>query len=64
MQLKHKIAAFGSAATLFVGNAIAAVPTEVTTSLTDAKTDGITIATAVLVAIIALYAFKLMRRGL
>lgn len=64
MQLKHKIAAFGSAATLFAGNVMAAVPVEVTTSLTDAKTDGITIATAVLVAIIALYAFKLMRRGL
>jgi len=47
-----------------VASAFAAVPTEVTTALGDAKTDGLIIAGAVLVAIIALYAFKLMRRGL
>lgn len=44
--------------------AVAAVPEAVTTSLTDAKADGLTIAGAVLVAIIALYGFKLMRKGL
>lgn len=46
------------------GSALAAVPTEVTTALGDAKTDGIAVAGLVLVAIIAMYAFKLMRRGI
>lgn len=53
-----------AAATAFVGQAFAAVPVDVTTALTDAKTDGVTVATAVLVAVVAIYAFKLMRRGL
>lgn len=46
------------------GSAFAAVPMDVTTALTDAKADGITIATAVFVAIVAMYAFRLMRKGL
>lgn len=45
-------------------SAFAAVPAEVTTALTDAQTDGVTIATAVFVAIVSMYAFKLMRKGL
>lgn len=45
-------------------SAFAAVPLEVTTALTDAKTDGIAVAGLVLVAVIAMYAFKLMRRGI
>lgn len=52
------------AATAFIGSAHAAVPASVTTALADAQTDGVTIATAVFVAIVAMYAFKLMRRGL
>lgn len=47
-----------------VSQAFAAVPAEVTTALGDAKTDGIAVAGLVLVAIIAMYAFKLMRRGI
>lgn len=46
------------------GTALAAVPMDVTTALSDAKTDGVTVATAVLVAVVAIFAFKLMRRGL
>jgi hypothetical protein len=42
----------------------AAVPAEVSTALGDAKSDGLVIAGLVLVAIIALFAFKLMRKGL
>lgn len=45
-------------------SAFAAVPASVTTALSDAQTDGVTIATAVFVAIVAMYAFKLMRKGL
>lgn len=48
----------------YAGSALAEVPTEVTSSLGDAKADGIAIATLVLVAIIAIFAFKLMRKGL
>lgn len=45
-------------------NVMAAVPAEVTTSLDAAKTDGVTIATAVFVAIVVLFAFGLMRKAL
>lgn len=56
---------FGAGAlTVAAGNAMAAVPGDVTTALGDAKTDGVTVATAVLVAVVAIYAFKLMRKGL
>lgn len=48
----------------FAGSAFAEVPASVTTALSDAQTDGVTIATAVFVAIVAMYAFKLMRKGL
>jgi len=52
------------AATLVAGSAMAAVPAEVTTALGDAKTDGVTIATTVFVAIVVLFAFGLMRKAL
>ncbi|WP_265919175.1 major capsid protein [Cupriavidus nantongensis] len=61
---KQKLQALAALAGVAAGNAMAAVPTEVTTALGDAKTDGVTVATAVLVAIVAIFAFKLMRRGL
>lgn len=53
-----------SGLSLVAGQALAAVPASVTTALSDAQTDGITIATAVFVAIVAMFAFKLMRKGL
>lgn len=61
--LKKISAAFGLFA-VSTGAALAAVPTEVTTALTNAKDDGIAVAGLVLVAVIAMYAFKLMRRGI
>lgn len=42
----------------------AAVPADITTALTDTKADAITVATAVLVVIVAIFAFKLMRKAL
>lgn len=50
---------------LFVGvPAFAAVPAGVTTSITEMSTDAVTVATAVLVAIIAVVAIKFIRKGL
>lgn len=42
----------------------AAVPADVTTALGALKDDAITVATAVVVAIVAVYAFKFIRKGL
>lgn len=47
-----------------VGSAMAAVPTEVSTALTDMKADALTVAGIVLVAIIAVAAIKFIRKGL
>jgi len=47
-----------------LGSAFAAVPTEVTTAITDMKADGLVVAAAVLVAIIAIAAVKFIRKGL
>lgn len=46
-----------------VGSAQAAVPTEVSTALTDMKADGVTVALGFLVAVIAVKAIHMMRRG-
>nr|WP_316639177.1 major capsid protein [uncultured Roseateles sp.] len=46
------------------GSAMAAVPEEVTTAVTAMKTDGLVVAGAVLVAIIAIAAIKFIRKGL
>ena len=59
-----KIAAGVGSLGLMASSAFAAVPADVTTALEGAKTDGVTVATAVLVAVVAIYAFKLMRKGL
>ena len=45
-------------------SAFAAVPAEVTTELASMKTDGLIVAGAVLVAIIAIAAVKFIRKGL
>jgi hypothetical protein len=48
----------------FVGtSALAAVPADVTTAITDMKADALTIASAFLVATIAVIAFLYMRKG-
>lgn len=44
-------------------SALAAVPEGVTTAMTDMKADAIVVATAFLVAVIGIAAFKLMRSG-
>ena len=49
---------------LAAGHAFAALPAEVTTALQAAKTDGVEAAGLVLVAIIGIYAIKLIRRAL
>lgn len=59
--VKAAIATFGLTA---VQSAMAAVPVAVTTALSDAQTDGVTVATAVFTAVVAMFAFKLMRKGL
>jgi hypothetical protein len=53
----------GAAGTFLIGTVHAAVPTEVTTAMTDMKADGIAVATAFLVATIAITAFLFMKRG-
>jgi hypothetical protein len=52
-----------SVATL-AGSAFAAVPANVTTALSDLSADSLTVAGIVLAAIVAVYAFKFIRKGL
>lgn len=47
-----------------IASAFAAVPTDVTTAMSDMKTDGLAVAGAFLVALIAIAAFGMMRRGI
>jgi len=47
-----------------VGSAFAAVPADVTTAIGDMKTDGLIVAAAVLVAVIAVAAVKFLRRAM
>ncbi len=46
-----------------VSSVYAAVPTEVSTAITDMKADALTVASAFLVALIAVIAFLFMRKG-
>lgn len=59
-----KLATIPAAAIVLAGNAFAEVPTEVSTELTALKTDALIVAGAVLAAVVAVYAFKFMRKGL
>lgn len=60
----RRLAAVAATGALAVAQqAHAAVPTEVTTALGDMKADALTVAGLVLVAIIAVVAFKFMRKG-
>ena len=49
---------------IVVGTAHAAVPTEVSTAISDMKADGLVVAGAVLVAIIAIAAVKFLRKAM
>lgn len=46
------------------GAAHAEVPAAVTTAVEGIKTDGMAVATAVLLAVVAIYAIKFIRKGL
>ena len=63
-KLKSRIVTVCAAPMLLAGQAYAAVPESVTTALSDAKTDGVSVAGLVLVAVVAIFAFTLMRRAL
>lgn len=49
--------------TVAAGNAMAAVPADVTAAIADLKTDALVVAGAFLVATIAVTAFLFMRKG-
>lgn len=58
------VAAPVASSLLLLQSASAAVPADVTTAIGDMKTDGLVVAGAVLVAIIAIAAVKFIRKGL
>lgn len=62
--LNLRLLALPAAAMAAGSKAIAAVPADVTTELSSIKTDALTVAGVVLVAIVAIYAFKFLRKGL
>lgn len=57
-------ASIGTALATLGGSAMAAVPAEVSTALTALQADALTVAGIVLAAIVAVYAFKFIRKGL
>lgn len=57
-------ALFAAGSTVVASSAFAAVPTEVTTAITEAGTDAAVIGGAVLVVIVGIAAFKYMRRAM
>lgn len=58
-----RLAAIPSVVAASAGSALAAVPVDVSTELTTMKADALTVAGLVLVALIAVMAFKFMRKG-
>lgn len=62
--LGRSFGAFAAVGLLAAQQAHAALPTGVTTALTDAQADGVEIAGIVLGVIIAIVAFKYLRRAL
>lgn len=63
MNLKQKLFAIVTGLTFMAGNALAAVPADVTTALEDAKTDAVAVAGLALVIVIGIAAIKYMRRA-
>ena len=59
-----RFAAVAAAPLILVGTAHAALPTDVTTALGSLSTDALQVAGIVLAAIIAVFAFKFIRKGL
>lgn len=62
--LAGRLALVGGVAAAGVTSAMAAVPAEVTSALASIGADALTVAGVVLVAIIGLFAFKFLRKGL
>ncbi|UYP32400.1 major capsid protein [Pseudomonas sp. Z8(2022)] len=62
--LRRSLGASAAVGLLAVQQAHAALPSGVTTALTDAQTDGVEVAGIVLGVIIAIAAFKFIRRAL
>lgn len=60
-RIGQSVAATGTALAV---SAHAAVPAEVTTELTGMKDNAVSIGTVVLLAVVAVFAFKFMRKGL
>lgn len=61
--LSGRLALVGGVAAAGVTSAMAAVPADVTTALSTIGADALTVAGVVLVAIIGLFAFNFLRRG-
>lgn len=61
---KHAIRVAGFSALGMSVSAVAAVPPGVDTAITEMATDAVTVAAAVLVAIIGVVAIKFIRKGL
>ena len=62
-RIQTRLALVPAAVLATAGSAFAAVPADVTTALTDMKADALTVAGLVIVALIAVMAFKFMRKG-
>lgn len=62
-KIKGRVVAVATGSTLAVGQAFAALPTEVTTAISDAKADGLTVAGGFLAAVIVISALLIARRG-
>ena len=62
--LKIRLAAVPAFVLSTVGAAHAAIPANVSTALDDLSTDALTVAGIVLAAVVAVYAFKFIRKGL
>ena len=61
--LKSKKAQLAALSLSSIGSAMAAVPADVTTAMTDAKADVLTIGGAVLLVIVAIAGFRYMKRA-
>lgn len=62
-KITARLALVPAAVLASAGSAFAAVPADVSTALTDMKADALTVAGLVIVALIAVMAFKFMRKG-
>lgn len=62
-RIQTRLALVPAAVLASAGSAFAAVPADVSTALTDMKADALTVAGLVIVALIAVMAFKFMRKG-